>query len=343
MSDSSRRTFLSSGVALALSSALLGCRSPSRPAVPPIDPTPPFDLEPLAHLVAAAGLRWLITVEPKTILSSPELTLAVGQFLTNARLDALAKRNYVDVRSFDEIAFASFNDTELVMGRGFFDPAKFEAAMAAHNTVDSRRAQGSLVDIDTHFGTLAERFTLFSSRGVARERGKAGPLRAARLFAEGKLKRARPALDVEPLNSAAVALGAPWPARIFYPGPFTDDWERAAGGLFRTATALAGGARPARTEATSGGRAESNLELVAVVMGRWDDVDGAKARLGAAIDRLLGSDLGRLMGTDKPVEPLHVEAVNDSQGLRARVVVRATPLFAGLHAALDATAEEIFR
>lgn len=333
MNTWSRRSALA--LVLAHAAWAFGCGSgPARPAEPPTGPA--LKLAPLADLVAAAGLEWLVLLEPKPIAAAPETTLAIAELFPNAPFDAFAERHGVDLRAVDELAVAGYADTRLVLARGFVDPARVERAFSARTLVDRRHLEaGGVLLVDGRVGATPERLVVFGPRGAAIERGKAGPLRAARLFAEQKLKRARPALGAEPLAKAATFLGGPWLGRAFFPGPFGDDWAKGAGGLFRTATSVAIGARPA-IGPEPGGR----LELVLVVTGDFEDAAGAKARLGATLDRLMSSDIGRLVGADQPAEPLRVDMT--PEGLRARIVLRATQVFRGLHVATGASAEEIF-
>ena len=336
MSSLTRRSALASA-ALAV---LAGCGGATTGTQPPagLDPVAKFKLSPLADLVAAAGLEWLVVLSPKVIVSAPETAMAVGELIPNDRFEAFATRYGADLRALDEVVVAGYPDTRLALARGFLDPARLQAAFAARSIVDARHLEtGGIVRVEGRVGTTPERLLLLGARAGGIERGKSGPLKAAALFAAERLKRARPALAAEPLASAARVLGEPWPARAFFPGPFDEEWTKGGGGLLRTATAAAIGAR-----AVAGPEPGGRIELVLIVLGQFEEGEGAKARLGAALDRLLSSDIGRLLGADHTSEPLRVD-ITEGRDLRARVVLRALPLFRGLHMATAASAEEIFK
>jgi hypothetical protein len=331
VSGVSRRAALAG--ALAALATGCGARAPARDGRAPVRP---LKLEPVTSLVAAAGLEWLVAIEPKAFVAAPETAMAVSELFPDDHFDAFAARYGSDLRGFDELVVAGYPGTQLALARGYFDPARIEAAFAARNVVDSRHLDASgLVHVDGRIGQTPERLVLFGARAAGVERGKAGPLRAAGLFATDRLKRARPALDAPPLSDAARLLGGDWRARAFFPGPFADEWAQAGGGLLRVATAAALGARP-----VAGPEPGGRIELTLVVLGRFDDHEDAGARLGAALDRLLSSDVGRLLGADRPDAPLRVDSIPE-QGLRAHVVLRASPLFRGLHVATEGSAEEI--
>lgn len=289
----------------------------------------------------AAGLEWLVTLEPKRLVSSPETASAVAELLPPARFAAFAERHGLDLRALDELVAASYASGSLVVGRGVLDPKRVEAAFAKRTIVDERHVDGAIVHVSARSPQGPERLLVLGPVAAGVERGKAGPLKAAELFALGKLKRARPALGSPPLDAVGVLLGA-FPARAFFPGPFDAEWARAGGGLLRAATAAAIGARP-----IAGPEPGGRLEVVLVVAGDFSDPEGAKARLGATLDRLFTSDFGRLLGTEQLADALRVDAIaatpRNAAGLRARVVLRAGPLFKGLYAATEASAEELFR
>jgi hypothetical protein len=312
-----------------------GCGAARKePARPPL---PALHLSPLTDSVAGAGLEWLVSLEPKVLASSPETSLALGELFPRKRFDDFKARHGLALESLDELVVAGYRgESVLAFARGFLDPKEIEAHFNARTLVDERHvdASGGIVHVRARRGEQPEHLLLLGTTAAGIERGKGDALRAAELFALGKLHRAKPALAADPLAPAARALGV-FPARAFFPGPFDDEWARAGGGLLRTATAVAIGARP--TPVAKG----ASLEVVLVVMGTFSDAEGAKARFGAAIDRLLASDLGHLLGTDQPAEPLRVEAIDG--GLRGRIALQATPLFRGLYTATEATAEEIIR
>ena len=328
-------------LAISLAFPIIGCGgAPTAAKATPVEPA--VRLAPLGNLVAAARLEWLVLVEPKTLAASPAAFDALSQLFPAARLADFEARHGAALTGFDELAVASFPGTGLVLVRGFLNAPRIEATFAARTRVTERHANGEgIVHVVAQRGSEPERLLLLGTRGASVERGRAGPQRAAELFALGRLKKARPALASEPLGSAAARLGA-FPARFFVPGPFSGEWAAAGGGVLRTATALAVGARIEESSANGDARArEARLEIVLWVLGEFPKEAGAEARVGATLDRLLASNVGRLMGTEQPLEPLSVQAVDG--GIRARIVLRARDVFRGAREATEASAEEIFR
>src|SRR5439155_13010949 len=116
------------------------------------------------------------------------------------------------------------------------DPAAVEKSFAER----ALRLEGRAADhpdvIRTwgDLGTAREQLLIFGKRGVGLEVGGFGPLRAAELFAEGRLKKASPIFRSPPLDLAASALG-PAPARLFFAGPFDSS---GLGGLLKVASAV---------------------------------------------------------------------------------------------------------
>src|SRR5262249_30711464 len=129
------------------------------------------------------------------------------------------------------------------------------------------------------FGTVharREQIAIFGHDGVALERGRFGPLRAAEAFAQARLKKAKPALKTQPL-ARADALPGDAPVRGFAPGPFEGPWEKGFGGLLRAASAAGLSVRPSK-----GTRGLAVLDFKLLLMGGWKDVaDDATLRLKA--------------------------------------------------------------
>jgi hypothetical protein len=182
-------------------------------------------------------------------------------------------------------------------------------------------------------GEEREQVAVFDGQAVGLERGRLGPLRAAVYFAQGKLKRALPALREEPLARTATLLGDA-PLRAFAPGPFDGEWGAGLGGLLRATTALGAGVRSFE-RAPHGA-----LEVQGVLAGAWgSDAPRAAERLAAALQLLANDPLGRLLGMDHPLEEARVSG-ND-EALRFQVVLDPLALARGLEAATGARIGEI--
>jgi hypothetical protein len=323
--------------ALATLGALLaacGGRAASAPAGPP-----PEELKtsPVVDLVAAPGLVWVLDARLRELLASPVLVPAVAMLVPEARFDAFAARNGgVDLRQAGELAIATYDDSTLAIARVILDPARVEAAFAARAVaVEGRAVEGTVTRTWGSVGSTREQIAILGREAVALERGQLGPLRAAEYFARGKLHRALPALRAEPLARAVALLGDA-PLRGFAPGPFRDDWAAGLGGLLRATTAVAVSATPA-DHPPSGA-----LSFQVVLTGAWGaDAQAGANRLRAAFDLLANDPLGRLMGVDHPLDGPRVSG--DPDALRLSVALDPLVLAGGLHAATDASVEEVMR
>jgi hypothetical protein len=163
-------------------------------------------------------------------------------------------------------------------------------------------------------------------------------LRVAEFFAEEKLKRASPALHVEPFASASAFIGDA-PFRAFAAGPFEAPWKNAFGGLLGAATAVALSIKPAQSDSAHDG---DRIAVTLALFGSWnDDGPAAEARLAASVDLIRQSALGVLCGLDHAV-------VGPTKRITANVIaIDATfatePFFRGIRDATTANAFEIFK
>jgi hypothetical protein len=299
---------------------------------------PELRLEPLVDLVPAAGLSWLVQLALRDLTSSRALVPAIAALLPADRFDAFAARHGgVDLRQVHELDIAGFADSTLVLARAPVLEARLEAAFGARATqIGGRAVDGDVTRFWGTVGNESEQVAVLGREAVAWEKGRAGPLRAALYFAQGRLRRALPALRAEPLARAASLLDAdgPAPARAFAPGPFMGEHASGLGGLLRAATAIAAAARP--RELPGGG----SLWVTIVVLGAWGKQASAAAeRLGAAFHVLAEDSVGRLMGLDHPLDGPSVSGLGDA--LRLDATFDPLVIARGLHAATDATMAEI--
>jgi hypothetical protein len=316
--------------------ALAACGGHVAPGPPAAAPQP-LALGQAVDLVPAAGLVWLLDARLRDLFASDALIPALALVLPAARLDAFAKRHGgIDLRSVSELALAAYPDANLAVARATLDPARVEGAFAARAvTVDGRAVEGDVVRTWGTVDKAREQIAIFGREAIALEHGRFGPLRAAEYFAQGRLKRAQPALLADPLAHAAALLGDA-PLRAFAPGPFAGDLAQGLGGLLAAATAVAGAATPLEREP------DGALSLRFVVTGAWgQDAAAAADRLRAAFGVLAGDSLGRLLGVDRPLEP--ARAWGDTEALRLEVTVNALALGKGLRDATRATVEDVMR
>ena len=338
-----RREALAALGALVLA-ACGGTKSAPR-AAPSAPPAAPLHLDPATDLAAAAGLVWLVDVRPRDVFAALDLIPAIGLLIPEKRLDAFAQRNGgVDLRRLPQLVVASYKEAQLVVARGAFDPGKLEKTFEDHAEIIDGRAQDKATapsgapaaPITRLWGTARgqrEQIAIFGRDGLAIERGRFGPLRAAQAFAQWKLKRAKPALRDVPLARAAELVGDA-PARAFAPGPFEGEWAGGLGGLLKASTAAAVAARPGATE---GGKARVDVTLV--LTGAWGADEAAPARLAAAFGRLADDPLGKLCGLHRPLSPAKTRGSDEA--LVLEVGLDALEIARGLRAATEATVEEI--
>jgi len=326
--------------------ALLGCGGAPSPAAPAPPPSPPLHLAPVTDLAPAAGLAWLVDARPRELFAHPELVVAMRALFPDARFDAFAERHGgVDLRQLDELAVFAYPEATLFLAGGVVDPVKVEAAFARRARIDGRavdRKADPLGVIVRSWGSVSdqrEQVAVLGRRVAALEIGHFGPLRAAELFAQGRLKRASPALRAAPFADLASALGDA-PVRAFAPGPFQAEWGRALGGLLAASTGIAAALRlePGGDERAEGGRARLTIAL----LGTWSrDPAAAGERLAAALHIIAESSLGKLCGLDHPATEPSVRTTQNT--LVADVTVALLPLFRGLNAATAASADDILR
>ena len=315
-----------------LAALVLGCTPavPPRPAAPP---APHLHLTPLADLAPAAGLHWLVDVDPRQLLGQPEVIAALSGVVSEADFDARARvLGGVDVRSATALVVGGYATSTLFLAAQMVDPARVEAAFAAQvadvegRAIDQGSASVSVVRVWGASGKDHESVVVFGRQAAGLCLGSDAPLRAAELFAMDKLKRSRPAWRVPPLDRLAELLGDA-PLRAAAPGPFVGEWGLGLGGLLASATG-AGAAATVEGDA---------VRIRAVITGTWGDrAVEAEGRLERAYGLLGATGLGRLLELDRPVAPPVFSATRESLGFELRLRLR--PLFVGLR---DATATEV--
>jgi hypothetical protein len=331
--------------AFALALALAACAGKTEPSRAPRADLPALHLSPIEDVVPAPGLEWLIVARPRAIAERPELIPAIRSVVSEEKFDALAKRNGgIDLRTAEELAVAHYTDATLVLARTLVDPARLERAFGERvPTLEGRavdkRSREPVVREWGEGPNGREQLAIFGTAAVGHERGKLGPLRAAQLFAEARLKRAQPALRSAALAGAAqIAKDAPF--RFFAPGPFVGDTAKGLGGLLAATTCALVAAAPAPNAAKDGPGGPVTVTIALV--GAWtDDASAARERLAAAWNTLASSSLGRLSGVDKPLVAPVTRLERDAIVLE--VTVDALSLGRGIHYAVDAPLDEVMR
>lgn len=273
---------------LALACGGQGCGGHAE--LPPAIPETTLALDPLENLAPAAGLEWVLVLQPQKLT---EVLPALQILVPEERFAAFASRHGgVDPRRAEEILIAGYAKTTLILARMAIDPKAVEKSFAERAIHVEGRAADHPDVIRTwgDIGTTREQLLLFGRRGVGLELGAAGPIRAAQLFAEGRLKKASPIFHSPPLDLASAALG-PAPVRLFVPGPFSGDASAGMGGLLKVSSAVGVAANVSKLTISV---------RVAVLEAQGTDPSAALSRLGATFDALAQSGLGKLCALDRP-------------------------------------------
>jgi hypothetical protein len=322
--------------AVAAIAVTCGCAHPQEPAAPAPSP---LHLAPLTDLAPAASLSWLIDVRPRVLSLDGRVAGALARVFPDERLKAFARvSGGVDLRETDELVAATYPSATLWLAHQFLEPKRVEDAFRVRAVrVEGRVVEGptgdpraSIIRLWGLTGTEREQMIIFGFDAVGLERGRFGPLRAAELFAEGKLKRASPALHAEPLSRVADLLGDA-PVRGFAPGPFTGELQQAAGGLLGASTAVGAAARVVDGP---------GVAIHAVLLGAWGaDAGLAADRLRAVFDVAAASGIGRLLGLSHCTAGPTV--ASSSEALTLDFTLDANALAEGLRAATGAEVSEI--
>jgi hypothetical protein len=354
MSDVAATIARRDAIALLSAIAATACSATRPPSAPSVEAAAePFTVDPLVDLVPAAGLRWLAQVRPRTLLADAAVASAIATLVPEEAFVTFALRHGgVDLRMANEVVVAGVDDACLALARLPVDPASIEAAFARRAlAVDGRAVERGITRFWGTVGETREQVAVFGRSAVGMEQGRFGPLGVATYFAQGRLRRSRPALHGEPLEAAAARLGQA-PIRTFAPGPFEGAWAGGWGGLLGASTAAAMALRPQPAAGprpsggiggNTGGQEGSErvaLGLRIVLMGAWSN-DGAAAaeRMGAAYRVLTEDALGRLAGLLHPVEPPKV--IWDAAALQLDVTLDAFQLARGVSAIISGSLREI--
>ena len=305
----------------------VACAPPPAPAVhasPAPAPLAPLHRGPLTDFVPAASLRWLILVKPQELLSEPELGPAIQQIVPSVRWDAFAESSGVDLRAVPAAAIAGFPYSTLYLAEvpnGVAAVARERFGERLLAGAVTKRPWPALVRVTGVIGQTPETLLTFEDRIVAVAVGDPVQAKIAEAYAEERLKNSPTALRGAALSSLP-ALETSDVAALYAPGPFAEEWQRAAGGILQSAVALAITVQP-----IGHGKVATTLYLA----GAWDDsADEAAQRLSAAWAAFAHSSAGHLFELNEVVTvsanpdmiTLRVELELDAvvRGLRASVL-----------------------
>ncbi len=308
-------------------------RSPkARAPLAAVAPTRPLHRGPLSDFVSAASLRWLVLLRPQQILAEPELGQAIRQIVSERRFDAFQESSGVDLRMLPSAAIAGFPYATLYLAevpsgvtanaRTLFSERLLEGAV-------TKQPRPTLTRITGVVGQTPETLLTIDERAIAVAVGDPIQARIAEAYAEERLKNSPTALHGAALSSLP-DLFTSNAVVLFAPGPFADEWQRAAGGLLQSAVAVA-----IATRSIGSGKLATTICLA----GAWgDSAADAATRLGSAWTTFARSSAGRLFGLRETAE-----VTAQPELLTLRVELDLEPLVRGLRASVLGDVTQILR
>jgi hypothetical protein len=334
--DRSRRQTLLALVALFGGAATGACAGQ---APPPITPKPKVNeslrIDPLEALAPAAGLEWLVLVEPQSILQAALLKTALDKLFPDFRLEAFLRSSAIDVRKLRRVVIASYPSSTLFVMSGVGDVFEAERRFRARLMTEVVRTtqRDDAVLVTGRLGNGQKRaMAVMQPDVVAIESGDHRRAKAAYFHAMGKLKRSVGALEAPGLSMLAKRLGQA-PVLGFAAGPFDGEWKRGLHGILSAATAAGGAVR-----ITPIGTLQGSF----VVAGDWGpQAEAASQRISRSWDDLAASGFGKLTGLDEPVRPVLPTHAEDAAAIT--VEVNAEKFLEGLRAAVSAQISEIMQ
>lgn len=312
-----------------------GSCAPAPPKTPPVaavTPARPLHHGPLSDFVSAASLRWLVLVRPQQILAEPELGRAVLEIVSERRFDAFQESSGVDLRKLPSAAIAGFPYATLYLaevpsGVAINTRRLFSERLLAGAV--TRQPRPALTRITGVVGQTPETLLTIDERAIAVAVGDPIQAKIAEAYAEERLKNSPTALHGAALSSLP-DLFAGNAAVLFAPGPFADEWQRAAGGLLESAVAVGIAARP-----TGAGKLATTICLA----GAWgDSAADAASRLGSAWTTFAQSSAGRLFDLRETAE-----VTAEPELLTLHVELDLEPLVRGLRASVLGDVTQILR
>jgi hypothetical protein len=330
-----RRTFRSRVRVLSLASLVWACAAPPAkhgPAAPPRPTAPPLHHGPLGDFVSAAGLRWLVLAKPHEILNEPELGPALTQLVPTRRLDAFAESSGVDLRQIPHAAIAGFPYATVYLAEvpdGVAQSAREHFAERLLSGAITKEPRPHLMRITGVIGQTPETLLTVDERVLAVSVGDPLLAKIAEAYAEERLKNSPSALHGSALATLP-DLTSNHLAVLLAPGPFADEWRRAAGGLLESAVALGIGLQPV---------GHGKIAATLCLSGAWQNsADAAAQRLAQAWTSFVQSSAGHLFALN-PVANVH--ATPDLITLDVELDIE--PLVIGLKAAVLSDISELLQ
>ncbi len=315
-----------------VSAAACAAAPPKVPQVVAIAPARPLHQGPLSDFVSAASLRWLVLVRPQQLFAEPELGRAVRQIVSDRRFDAFQESSGVDLRTLPSAAIAGFPYATVYLAEVPSGVAANARALFSERLLEgavTKQPRPMLTRITGVVGQTPETLLTIDERAIAVAVGDPIQAKIAEAYAEERLKNSPTALHGAALSSLPDLFTAN-AAVLFAPGPFADEWQRAAGGLLESTVAVAIAARP-----TGSGKLATTLCLA----GAWgESAADAADRLGSAWTTFARSSAGRLFELREIAE-----VTAEPELLTLRVELDLEQLVRGLRASVLGDVTQILR
>jgi hypothetical protein len=262
---------------------------------------------------------------PRELAQDPGLLAEVQRILSKERLDAFATSSGVDLRELSDGCVAGFDYGTLYLARvgsgNQLVRKRFEARLVTDPLVRSTRSDlwritGLVANTPESLLTVDDDFAAISV-------GDPILVRVVEAFATERFKKSKPALAGAALASLPLDLGQA-PLRFYAPGPFTDEWARAADGVLARTLAFGASVSVARP---------SVLQIRLVLSGAFGpDLEKTRSRLLATWSNLQVSTIGHILRLQETLEPATI-SVQDAVATLT-VSFAASTLMRGISAAV---------
>jgi hypothetical protein len=283
-------------------------------------------------LVPAAGLRWLVAVEPKRLWSNPNVESGCTRLFPKKQLDTFAQASGIDLRSLASGVVAGFDLGTLYLAKtqdrvGIAESAFIERLIS--DPIVKHFGKG-VTHTTGMIGNTPESFLSIDGYGIALSVGDPTLTKIAGAYAVGKLRKSPSALKGAALRDLPSTLEEA-PLQFYAPGPFTGAWAKGAQGLLAETTAIAIVAHPLE----NGG-----LSVAVTALGDYgSDTAQNNRKARATWDALLTSDLGRILGVAEPtVVP---EFITENERISVTLTLPLKRLVDGLYTAVAANVWEM--
>jgi hypothetical protein len=286
----------------------------------------------ITDLVPAAGLRWMVVVRPRELLTNDNLRTGVNRLFPSERLDVFAKNSGIDLRTLDVGCVAGFDIGTLYLAKVSGATPPTERAFLARLASDpvTKHPGPGVVHITGLIGLTPESFVGIDGNVVGVSVKDPTLTKVAAGFALGKLKKSPSALRGAALKSLPSTL-AEAPLRFYAPGPFGDEWSKGAHGLLADTVAVGISARLTSPD---------TVDALAVLEGDFgNDAPATIQRAIVTFQDLAQSGLGRLLSLhDESVVP---EIVANDREITLRVRLPLRRMLDGLYAAVAADVRDL--